>query len=237
MFDTIGLSPLAIISTLSGGILIIPLIIYRRRKLNKFLKKWYIEIIEELLDYTPKKEEIKRFLKYIKRELKGKSYYEIKYDLKQILEDFKFVINDLDDNKTTEEVKLQIELKELTEREESIMIKEDDLKSIKEDLIERIKEINEDMKILHKENVNNQKKESFKKSIELSKEQVNNRRLINKIEKIIRKPVINQERKKSIVEKSVSKTIDIIEEIIDTTTDIKDEIEVKLNKNDKPFLG
>jgi len=232
----IGISPIAIVSTLSGGLMLIPLIIYRRRKLNKFLKKWYREMINELLDYEPEKKEIKTFIKFIKKELKGKSYYEIKYDLKQILEDFKYVVSGLSDNKTTDEIRLELELKELKEREESIIVKEDDLKSKKEDLIERIKEIDLDINTIHKENINNQKKDAFKKSIEVSKEQVNNRRLLNKIEQIIRKPVIKQERE---IEKSIvkEKTIELVEEIIDASRDIKDELEIKITQKDKPFLG
>jgi len=65
----LGISPIALVSTLSGGLLLLPLIIWRKRKLNKFLKKWFVEMIKELLNYEPSKEETKKFMKYIKKEL------------------------------------------------------------------------------------------------------------------------------------------------------------------------
>lgn len=175
--DGFTLSPISIIATLSGGILLVPLIIYRRRKLTNYLKKWYIEIIDELHDYTPDKKELKIFLKHIKKELKGKSYYDIKYDLKEILDNFRNEINIVEEVKTIEEINLK------TEKEQ--------LKTDLNDIEKRLDEIkNNELEIKTEKRIND-RKIALDKSLIVSKDRVNNRRIICKINTIIQKEEMN----------------------------------------------
>jgi hypothetical protein len=200
--DGFTLSPISIIGAISGGVLLIPLIIYRRRKLTKYLQKWYKEIIGELHDYNPDKKEMKKFIKHIKKELKGKSYYDIKYDLKEILENFKNEIYSLDDIKTIEEVSLKNEKDQL----------EKDLYDIQKRLGE-IKNTEYDIK---EEKRGTDRKLALTKSLIISKDQVNNRRLVSKIENIIQKEdKVNDDEIKQEIQEIV---VDVIDEIKNNVT-------------------
>tara|TARA_Y100000310_G_scaffold343851_1_gene453501 strand:- start:1537 stop:2178 length:642 start_codon:yes stop_codon:yes gene_type:complete len=211
--DGFTLSPISIIATLSGGVLLIPLIIYRRRKLSKYLKKWYIEMIKELYDYLPNKKEVKKFIKHIKKELKGKSYYDIKYDLKEILENFKDEIINIEDIKTIEEVNLKEEKEQL----------EKDL----DDINKRLIEINKNEKEIKEEKKGKERQECLKKSLVISKDYCNNRRLLNKIETII------QKEQKDIV---INKEQEMKEEVKEIVEEVIDEMKNKMTKNDSIFL-
>lgn len=211
--DGFTISPISIIATLSGGILLVPLIIYRRRKLTKYLKKWYKQMILELYNYKPDKKEVKKFIKHIKKELKGKSYYDIKYDLKEILENFKDEIINIEDIKTIEEVNLKEEKEQL----------EKDLYDIEK----RLEEIKTTEKDIKEEKRDKERQEAFEKSLVISKDQVNNRRLISKLEDIIQKEEDDIEMKKK--EELKEEVKEIVEEVID-------EMKNNLTKKDSIFL-
>ena len=210
--DGFTISPISIIATLSGGILLVPLIIYRRRKLTKYLKKWYKQMILELYNHKPDKKEVKKFIKHIKRELKGKSYYDIKYDLKEILENFKDEIISIEDIKTIEEVNLKEEKEQL----------EKDLYDIEK----RLEEIKINEKDIKEEKRDKERQEAFEKSLVISKDQVNNRRLISKLEYILHKKDNIELNKEEAIKQEVK---EIVEEVID-------EMKNNFTKKDSLFL-